>query len=692
MKKVLQLALVCFLAVFVSCSEEETLGTDLDVADQELAVDLSEYEGTSLGLYKGLFSTTDSANRGVVIIEVISENLAKAELSIVNGQTITYNGVPTRTVTGDLMVQFTSNNSSFEFVAAQDGSNPKINRAMLNDNPSLITSAKENTRGALTMNPGTWSGVSVNGTDISGTFSLMFNSQEAADGNTTDITSLMMFNGVDLGGSALSSQENCADDGVEQACDVSGTSDPASGFNLSWSGVHTSTIAADCSVVSGTWSGPNGASGSFVTDNVCDSADGDFITTAIPITPSPEGTGCATSAFTIDFTDYTDSGINTDPCGLTISTGADIFYTWTATTDALFFQVGTDIDDDIIVRDDAGVIIMCATGSSFGGSTLSGWAIGDDLIIQISSFDLTADFCLEEATIPSVPVNDLCENALPIACDETDSGNTLLASDETGATGNDVFYSFGNTGMLDQLVTVSLCGSSYDTRLRILDGCGGTQITQNDDNSAACGAGGNSQLDFVAEVGQSYIIVVEAFSTQSGAYEIAVTCEDIVPPPPTECGGQLIDSGGTTGNYSSNELITTTITAGAGETISLDFTVFDTEGGFDFMRFFDGADDTAPEITTSVNGAVADTNGYSGTSLQGDSIVSTGESITIVFDSDGSVTDVGYVADIVCAAGFTDTGLQTYLTAAERQALPEPTIEEQLEQKRIALEKYIRNN
>ncbi|MBR9915479.1 MAG: T9SS type A sorting domain-containing protein [Algicola sp.] len=134
----------------------------------------------------------------------------------------------------------------------------------------------------------------------------------------------------------------------------------------------------------------------------------DDIAGAIPITPSPEGTGCATATFVLPFsTDgTTDSGVQ-GGCSLS---GLDQFFTWTATTNGLFFASDDPGNPGIVVWDATGTNeIACAT--TFSSESLSGWTIGDDLIIQIYDFQGTAlsdvGFCLEAIDFvapPPIPV------------------------------------------------------------------------------------------------------------------------------------------------------------------------------------------------------------------------------------------------------------------------------------------------
>ncbi len=80
----------------------------------------------------------------------------------------------------------------------------------------------------------------------------------------------------------------------------------------------------------------------------------------------------------------------------------------------------------------------------------------------------------------------------------------------------------------------------------------------------------------------------------------------------------------------------------AGQAISIDFTMFDTESNYDKLTIYDGPNTSAPLIGV-----------YDGTSLQGQTISSTSGDgcLTFVWHSDGSVTHAGWDATISCSAG-----------------------------------------
>ena len=73
----------------------------------------------------------------------------------------------------------------------------------------------------------------------------------------------------------------------------------------------------------------------------------------------------------------------------------DIFYSWTATTANLLYDDGAS-RPGIAVYDTAGTELDCI--GTFNSGTLSGWSVGDDLIIQVfDGLDVgaTVGFCLE---------------------------------------------------------------------------------------------------------------------------------------------------------------------------------------------------------------------------------------------------------------------------------------------------------
>ncbi|GAB1307548.1 hypothetical protein KH5_02310 [Urechidicola sp. KH5] len=146
--------------------------------------------------------------------------------------------------------------------------------------------------------------------------------------------------------------------------------------------------------------------------------------TTLPFTISPEGTGCTTHNFSVDFTasgpGYTISGL---PGQGTSIQGYDAFFNWTATTSALRYW-GDGVGKPYIgIHDSSGTEIAYSTFNQ-AGLTLQGWAVGDELVIRIYDYGNTminVEFCLEEYT-PSAPIvpnyQEFFDDYIPIGWSE----------------------------------------------------------------------------------------------------------------------------------------------------------------------------------------------------------------------------------------------------------------------------------
>jgi len=159
------------------------------------------------------------------------------------------------------------------------------------------------------------------------------------------------------------------------------------------------------------------------------------------------------------------------------------------------------------------------------------FASGTTLDLTLTHSDSTCDLGLGNFNYFCPPLNDLCADAIAVSCGDTEIGNTAQATsnDEpafcgTGTGSPGVWYSFAATG--NDVVTASLCGSSFDTKIQIYSGtCGAlTCVGGNDDNFAECGAGGNSEYQFITTAGTQYYIYVFGFGSNTGAYELNLSC------------------------------------------------------------------------------------------------------------------------------------------------------------------------
>ena len=134
----------------------------------------------------------------------------------------------------------------------------------------------------------------------------------------------------------------------------------------------------------------------------------------------------------------------------------------------------------------------------------------------IPEFDLT----IEEATGCDAPENDDCANAEVIGDVFELPFNTDLATfDGSGdcQDADNLWYEY--TATCDGVATISLCGSSYDTKLGVWDACGGTLLDCNDD---ACGA--QSEVEIYVTVGQVLVIEVGGYSSYTGEGVLTTYC------------------------------------------------------------------------------------------------------------------------------------------------------------------------
>jgi len=141
-------------------------------------------------------------------------------------------------------------------------------------------------------------------------------------------------------------------------------------------------------------------------------------------------------------------------------------------------------------------------------------------------------------------------------------------------------------------------------------------------------------------------------ATYDLGWEATWTCDNtVVTPPTTPCTGIFTDSGGAWANYGDNEYEIFTIAPTGATTVALHFTAFDIENNYDYLYIYDGADINAPLIGT-----------YTGLNAPG-TIISSGSSLTVLFDSDGATVRDGWVANwecdpspTACTGTFTDSG------------------------------------
>ena len=139
---------------------------------------------------------------------------------------------------------------------------------------------------------------------------------------------------------------------------------------------------------------------------------------------------------------------------------------------------------------------------------------------QCESSNDFVDRLVKCGTTAPPPSNDSCENAIAVACGDSVSGTTLTATNSGGFSSPDVFYKYTGSGS-PKNVTVSLCGSFFDTVLRVYSDCSlSNQIIANDDY-----CNGQSQVTFASDGTSTYYIMVEGYESGSGNYVMNISCQ-----------------------------------------------------------------------------------------------------------------------------------------------------------------------
>jgi PKD repeat protein len=131
-----------------------------------------------------------------------------------------------------------------------------------------------------------------------------------------------------------------------------------------------------------------------------------------------------------------------------------------------------------------------------------------------------------------------------------------------------------------------------------------------------------------------YIHVRESYNMQNGTVET--------------CNAMFYDNGGPDNNYNNNRDYTLTFLPGTeGSMISVNFTEFNTEAGYDYLYVFDGPSTNAPQIGR-----------YDGSNGPGE-VTANNEAgaLTFRFTSDQGVNASGWVATVTCVGSYDPMGI-----------------------------------
>ncbi len=276
----------------------------------------------------------------------------------------------------------------------------------------------------------------------------------------------------------------------------------------------------------------------------------------IPPPPPPANDNCGDAiAVGLGTVSGNTAAATTDGTASCTTSGKDVWYSFTAPY-AGDFKIDTCASsgfDSVLSLFDTcgGTEIACNDDAtcSFSGlrSTIQRtFADGETVLVRVAGFGsspASGAFSLNVTAVtppPPPPANDECAGALPISNGDaqaystesaTSSGLTLANCGLPITINNDIFFTY--TADCTGTVSISTCGTNYDTVLAVFDACGGTQIACDDDTCDGITPPGSalaSQLSFSATAGSTYVIAVGSYLTSaSGAGVISISCTPDTP-------------------------------------------------------------------------------------------------------------------------------------------------------------------
>jgi len=235
--------------------------------------------------------------------------------------------------------------------------------------------------------------------------------------------------------------------------------------------------------------------------------------------------------FAFDTTFASNDGTAT--CGAS-ATSPDVWYRYTPTANgrATFALCGSGFDTVLSVLDGCGGNQLVCNDDFCGLQSTASTIVsaGVPVLVRVAGFNNQVGVGNLNISLEAceTPANDNCANATVLTPGTPVSFITSCAGSESTAAScsfggapvtGDVWFRY--TATRTGLGTVGTCGSSFDTVVTVLDGCGGAELACNDD---ACGI--QSSVCFNITAGTTYLIQVAGWNAASGAGEVSITESD----------------------------------------------------------------------------------------------------------------------------------------------------------------------
>jgi hypothetical protein len=216
-----------------------------------------------------------------------------------------------------------------------------------------------------------------------------------------------------------------------------------------------------------------------------------------------------------------DESARTGSCG---GEGAESTYGWIApeTGRYSFDTVGAYRDTVLYALDGdcEGEELACSDDIEDLGSGRSGFSLdvesGDALVLVVDSYSSSES---DSSVLSIHPYTGSCPDG-DLGSETGSWSGTHVTADQAHqescppAVGN---LEFTWTAPEDGTYTYSTAGTDFDTVIYVLDGCGGSEITCNDDYESLL-----SQVSFSATAGEEFIVGLGGFNADEGDYVITM--------------------------------------------------------------------------------------------------------------------------------------------------------------------------
>lgn len=166
------------------------------------------------------------------------------------------------------------------------------------------------------------------------------------------------------------------------------------------------------------------------------------------------------------------------------------------------------------------------------GQAIPAW-LNDQINLPGDGSRVGGDTDADAATIPYDLVNPFTDSGTTVGLSDYTTVIGLVAPGQwscpttTGNTAPDAWYAFTvPAGPQWASVTASLCGSSFDTKVYIVDA--GLSLVAGNDDAPCLAASLQSEVTCCVEPGD-YFIVADGYSSNSGTYALTVTFEECSP-------------------------------------------------------------------------------------------------------------------------------------------------------------------